>query len=120
MFTYRVAEVLGVVDGDTIDCRVALGFGLTAAFRFRLAAIDTPEMFGQHAEARGAAAAAFTKKWLADHPQLTVRTFKGAESTVGIGDGAFGRWLAAFVAPDGSDLAAALRSAGHVKGVTVR
>ncbi len=112
-YTYRVKEVLRVVDGDTLDLRVTLGFGLDASFRFRLADIDAPEMYGKAASAKGRDAAEFTANWLADRDgQLVVRTFKGAQSTVGLGDGAFGRWLAAVVGPDGESLADALRSAG--------
>lgn len=113
MYTYRVLEVVRVVDGDTIDARLALGFSLTATFRFRLAAVDTPEVFGATATAKGAEASTFTKQWLTDHAAgLTARTYRGAASTVGIGDGAFGRWAASFVAADGTDLASALTTAG--------
>jgi endonuclease YncB( thermonuclease family) len=101
MYDYEIAEVLRVVDGDTLDARLSLGFGLTATLRFRLAAIDTPEIYGGRT-ARGADARAFTAAWLDEHgPALGVRTFKGAQSAVGIGDGAFGRWLGDVYVIDG-------------------
>lgn len=112
MYEYRLVEVLRVVDGDTIDCRIDFGFGVQAKFRFRLAFIDTPEVYGSQATAKGKEASEFTKQWLADHPTCTVRTFKGTAATVGIGDGSFGRWLGAFVSSDGSDLTTALTNAG--------
>lgn len=112
MYEYRLVNVIRVVDGDTVDCRIDLGFGLQANFRFRLAFIDTPEVYGRQATARGQEATEFTKRWLVGHAVITVRTFKAATSTVGIGDGAFGRWLGAFVAANGDDLAADLREAG--------
>lgn len=119
MYLYKVVEILRVVDADTVDCRISLGFGMTAAFRFRLAHVDAPEMYGRYADARGRAAYEFARQWLTERAdRLIVRTFKGAQSTVGIGDGAFGRWLAAFLTDDGEDLAAALIAAGHVKGGT--
>lgn len=42
MFTYR-ATVLRVVDGDTIDVSIDLGFSTRTDRRLRLAGIDTPE-----------------------------------------------------------------------------
>ncbi len=112
-YAYRVKEVIRVVDGDTFDLRITFGFGQDASLRFRLADIDTPEMYGQAASAKGKDAAEYTDNWLADREgQLVVRTFKGAQSTVGLGDGAFGRWLAAVIGPDGESLADGLRHAG--------
>jgi endonuclease YncB( thermonuclease family) len=108
-YLYRVTEVIRVVDGDTIDLRLSLGFGLTAAFRFRLAGVDAAEIFGSKAEPRGQEAAQFVTDWLAERAdQLTVRTYKGNHSTVGIGDGAFGRWLADVLGPADEELADAL------------
>jgi endonuclease YncB( thermonuclease family) len=108
-YLYRVVEVLRVVDGDTIDLRLSLGFGLTAAFRFRLAGVDAAEIFGPKAEPRGQEAREFVVAWLSERAdQLTVRTYKGNHSTVGIGDGAFGRWLADVLGPGDEELADAL------------
>lgn len=45
-YRYRVLEVLRVVDGDTVDLRIDLGFHTSVAERFRLAGIDTPELVG--------------------------------------------------------------------------
>jgi micrococcal nuclease len=43
MYEYRVKKVLKVVDGDTIDVDIDLGFSVSFAQRVRLAGIDTPE-----------------------------------------------------------------------------
>tara|TARA_Y100000004_G_C8818166_1_gene370685 strand:- start:86 stop:526 length:441 start_codon:yes stop_codon:yes gene_type:complete len=43
MYEYKIKEVLRVVDGDTIDVLIDLGFGLTKKERVRVAGIDTPE-----------------------------------------------------------------------------
>lgn len=43
MYTYQVAQVLDVVDGDTIDVMIDLGFDIMFRSRVRLAGIDTPE-----------------------------------------------------------------------------
>jgi len=43
MFEYRVKQVTKVVDGDTIDVDIDLGFSISYSQRLRLAGIDTPE-----------------------------------------------------------------------------
>jgi micrococcal nuclease len=43
MYEYHVKKVLKVVDGDTIDVDIDLGFNVSYTQRVRLAGIDTPE-----------------------------------------------------------------------------
>lgn len=43
MYEYYVKEVTKIVDGDTIDVVIDLGFSIMYASRVRLAGIDTPE-----------------------------------------------------------------------------
>lgn len=43
MYEYRVADVVEVIDGDTIDVRIDLGFDISLKKRVRLNGIDTPE-----------------------------------------------------------------------------
>ena len=43
MYEYNVKKVLKVVDGDTIDVDIDLGFDISLTKRVRLAGIDTPE-----------------------------------------------------------------------------
>jgi len=43
MYTYKVKEVLRVVDGDTVDILIDLGFGIHKKERVRMAGIDAPE-----------------------------------------------------------------------------
>ena len=43
MYEYRVKKVVKVVDGDTIDVDIDLGFAVSFTQRVRLAGIDTPE-----------------------------------------------------------------------------
>jgi micrococcal nuclease len=43
MFEYRIKQVTKVVDGDTIDVDIDLGFSISYSQRLRLAGIDTPE-----------------------------------------------------------------------------
>ncbi len=43
MYTYRIKKVTKIVDGDTIDVEIDLGFNISYSQRVRLAGIDTPE-----------------------------------------------------------------------------
>ena len=43
MYEYQVKKVLKVVDGDTIDVDIDLGFSISYTQRVRLAGIDAPE-----------------------------------------------------------------------------
>ena len=114
MYQYRVLDILRVLDGDTIDSRIDLGFGLQANLRFRVAGVDCPELNTPE----GKVARDFTAAWLTWEPgtpcPFVIHTFKGAQSALGIGDGAFGRWLGA-VFRNGASLAFDLTQAGHTK-----
>ena len=43
MFEYRIKQVTKIVDGDTIDVDIDLGFNISYSQRLRLAGIDTSE-----------------------------------------------------------------------------
>lgn len=43
MYDYR-CEIIGVVDGDTVDCVIDLGFTIKMKRRVRLLGINAPEM----------------------------------------------------------------------------
>ena len=43
MYTYKIKEILRVVDGDTVDVLIDLGFGVFKKERVRLGGIDAPE-----------------------------------------------------------------------------
>lgn len=42
-YIYRIKEIHKVVDGDTIDADIDLGFSISLEKRIRLAGVDTPE-----------------------------------------------------------------------------
>ena len=42
-YVYRIKSITKVVDGDTIDADIDLGFDISLTKRIRLAGIDTPE-----------------------------------------------------------------------------
>ena len=68
MYTYKVKEIVRVVDGDTVDILVDLGFGLTKKERVRVAGIDTPESRTRdlYEKKLGKEAAAYLTEQLAD------------------------------------------------------
>jgi micrococcal nuclease len=49
MYNYQI-EVTRIIDGDTVDCIIDLGFKISTKFRIRLAGIDTPETRTTNAE----------------------------------------------------------------------
>lgn len=63
MYIYD-CKVLNVVDGDTIDIELDLGFNIKVKERVRLIGVDTPEVFGATAVPEGVLASNFTKDWV--------------------------------------------------------
>ena len=93
-YNFRVVKIDKVVDGDTIDVTIDLGFDLYKKERVRIAGVDTPEKRTRDLEekALGLDATYWMKKQLedtiaGDGDELTVRT-----ELVG-GTGKYGRLL---------------------------
>ena len=86
MYTYFVKSVDRVVDGDTIDIIIDLGFDLTKKERVRLAGIDTPEKRTKNPKEKemGYQATEFLEMHLMEASKLIVKTEK---------EGKFGRML---------------------------
>ena len=78
MSEYFVKEVKNVVDGDTIDVIIDLGFDILFASRVRLAGIDTPESrtTDKAEKALGLEAKEYLKKNLKDAKSVVIRTEK--------------------------------------------
>ena len=78
MYEYFVEEVKTVVDGDTIDVVIDLGFDILFASRVRLAGIDTPESrtTDKAEKALGIEAKEYLKKQLKDAKSVVIRTEK--------------------------------------------
>lgn len=64
MYEYFVKEVKAVIDGDTIDVVIDLGFSILFESRVRLAGIDTPE--SRTTDKREKALGLESKKYLAE------------------------------------------------------
>jgi micrococcal nuclease len=78
MYEYFVREVKTVVDGDTIDVIIDLGFDILFSSRVRLAGIDTPESrtTDKNEKVLGLEAKEYLKKQLKDAKSVVIRTEK--------------------------------------------
>lgn len=78
MYTYYVRKVENVVDGDTIDVLIDLGFDILFSSRVRLAGIDTPESrtSDKAEKALGLESKEYLKKFLKDAKSVIIKTEK--------------------------------------------
>jgi micrococcal nuclease len=86
MYKYK-AKVLRIVDGDTLDLTVDLGFGFTFRARVRLADFDAPESFRPSCQAEKEHAnevVAFLEEVIPKGTEVLLDTNK---------TGKYGRWI---------------------------
>jgi micrococcal nuclease len=78
MYQYYVRKVENVVDGDTIDVLIDLGFDILFSSRVRLAGIDTPESRTKDLKekALGLESKEYLKKYLKDAKSVVIKTEK--------------------------------------------
>jgi micrococcal nuclease len=78
MYEYRVKKITGVVDGDTIDVDIDLGFNVSYSQRVRLAGIDTPESRtkDKFEKSLGLEAKEYLKNKLKDASLVVIKTEK--------------------------------------------
>ena len=107
-FSYRVNKVIKVVDGDTIDVMLDLGFDIMYKSRVRLFGIDTPESrTSDKVEKKyGMLSKKFLKEALTKGKKIVIKTYKGDET------GKFGRILGDIFI-DGKSVNSALCKAHH-------
>ena len=106
LYTYKVKEILRVIDGDTMVVNVDLGFDITLTQKIRVKGIDSPETrtSDPQEKAQGLAAKTFAEAWL-QNKSLLVKTYK---------DDKYGRMLGDFICADtGATLAEAMIAANH-------
>ena len=111
MYEYR-AKVLKVIDGDTVDVDIDLGFGVWLKDeRVRIMGIDTPESRTRDKVEKkfGLAAKARLKELLGAKPILKTQVGKGGEDM----KGKFGRILGDFLTEDGKKCGELLVKEGH-------
>lgn len=111
LYHYRVLRVLRVVDGDTLDLELDLGFSLRLKQRVRLVGVDAAETrtLDLAEKERGLSAKAFVAEWVERNAPLIARTSK---------DDKYGRMLADLIAPDGTSLCSLLLSTGFAESYT--
>ena len=78
LFEYYVKKVSKVVDGDTIDVDIDLGFDISFSSRVRLAGIDTPESrtTDKMEKALGLEAKAYLKHEIESAKKVVIKTEK--------------------------------------------
>ena len=88
-FSYRVNKVIKIIDGDTIDVILDMGFDILYKQRVRLFGIDTPESRTRDLEEKryGLMSKAFLVEQLKSAYRIVIKTYKGDET------GKFGRIL---------------------------
>lgn len=107
MYEYR-ATILRVVDGDTVEAQVDLGFNVFVVQTFRLYGINAPEVNGE-SRVRGVAATRYLSSLISQETgasfKLTIQTKKDKQEK-------YGRYLAVLIA-NGINLNLAMVNAGH-------
>jgi micrococcal nuclease len=78
MYEYHVKKVTNVVDGDTIDVEIDLGFDISFSSRVRLAGIDTPESrtTNKAEKVLGLEAKEYVKSKVKDAKEIVIKTEK--------------------------------------------
>ena len=108
MFEYK-AKVVRVVDGDTVDLCVDLGFRVQFTDRFRVHGIDAPETYGVSKDSEEYKKGTLAKEWLESQIRgstVLVRTDRDKR-------GKFGRWLAEIFLTDGTNIGAEMIKLGY-------
>lgn len=108
MYEYR-AEILRVIDGDTVVARIDLGFSVSIEQHLRLHGINAPEIRGEE-RPQGLESKAALEKLIEEHQPIMVRTFKDRT-------GKYGRYIAELMGSDRISINSALVSLGHAKYV---
>ena len=111
MYDYK-CKVVKVVDGDTVDVDIDLGFGVwLKKERVRIMGIDTPESRTRDLVEKkfGLAAKARLKELLGPNPVLRTQISKKGEDM----KGKFGRILGDFILEDGRRVTEVMQETGH-------
>lgn len=99
LYAYE-AQLLNVVDGDTYDFQVDLGFNTYKKLRVRLLEVDTAEIYGVKMESeeykRGQRQKEFVFAKLNSADTIVLKTYEGDET------GKYGRYLAEVFVDDKS------------------
>ena len=99
LYNYK-ATLVRIVDADTIEADIQLGFYMTFRSKIRLLGIDAPERYTED----GKAATAWLTNYIPLGHEITLDVFKVAEK--------YGRWLA-YVTYNGVNVNEELVKTGH-------
>ena len=89
-YTYKIKSVDRIVDGDTVDLTLELGFSVSLSFRFRLTGFDAPETFRPMNEAEKTAG-----KQVTNYLKLLLAKYNSSDHTLYVQSykmGAYGRY----------------------------
>jgi len=78
MYNYKIKKINKVVDGDTVDLDIDLGFGLTITQRVRLKGINAAETrtLDLEEKSKGLVAKEWLKTELSKQGEWSIQTFK--------------------------------------------
>jgi len=84
------AKVMRVIDGDTLECQIELGFDVRITKRFRLIGVNTPETHGVKKTSeefrRGTKSKEFVERFIEDDPWVELEVYCAVKEK-------YGRWL---------------------------
>ena len=105
------AHCIKVVDGDTIDVNIDMGFGLHSTHRLRLWGVNTPEKHASDPAVREKAyeATEFTASFVEDK-DIMIQTYKSET---------FGRYLAKVFVPQGNNEYVCLNDMLVIEGLAI-
>ena len=108
MYSYR-ADIVRLIDGDTVEADIDLGFSVSIRLKLRLYGIDTPEVRGEERE-RGLEAKLALAELIDQCSPITVQTYKDIT-------GKYGRYLAILYDKNGCNLNLQMVNDGHAVSV---
>lgn len=78
MYQYKIKKITKVIDGDTVDLEIDLGFNITISHRVRLKDIDAPETRSTDLEEKkkGLEAKVWLEKQLSKEGEWIIETTK--------------------------------------------
>jgi micrococcal nuclease len=106
MYEYNIVKVNKVIDGDTVDLVIDLGFNIFRNEKIRLNRVDTPETNSSNEleKKMGIESKIFVTEWLNNQSSLKVKTFK---------DDKYGRMLGEIIGNESTCLNDVLLNQGY-------
>ncbi len=107
MYKYK-AKIINIVDGDTVDAEVDVGFSITIKHRFRILNLDTPETWRPKSEAEREHGKRATIR-------ATELLFNSKVTLISHKLGIYGRYIAEIILENGEDYAKKMINEGFQK-----